>query len=150
MSYIDKLIANCQAAKVAKPTSELEVKDISSLNGVGKAIYIIEEVGGNPEQTFLNFSRYKGKKERACAKLNAPSSVMYVGSSTTGIKKRIEQHMGQGNKGTYALHLSHWFTGSYKILVKQYDVSDEILQIIEDDISDRLKPAFGKQGSNNK
>src|SRR5471030_3340809 len=88
--------------------------------------------------------------ERACAKLNAPSNVMYVGSSTTGIKKRIEQHVGQGHKATYALHLSHWFNGKYKITVWQYDVSDEVLQIIEDDISDRKKPAFGKQGGNNK
>lgn len=123
---------------------------LSSLDGVQKAIYIIEDMGGNPEETFQAFSRYKKKKERACAKLNSPSKVMYVGSSTTGVKKRIEQHMGQGNKGTYALHLRHWFKGKYKVTVKEYDVENEVLQIIEDDISDALKPAFGKQGSNNK
>lgn len=114
------------------------------------AIYIIEDLSGNQEETFLGFSRYKSKKERACARLNSPSKVMYVGSSTTGIKRRIEQHMGQGNKGTYALHLSHWFRGKYKITVKQYDVSDEVIQIIEDDLSDKYKPAFGKRGGNNK
>jgi hypothetical protein len=31
-----------------------------------------------------------------------------------------------------------------------YDVENEVLQIIEDDLSDILKPAFGKQGGNNK
>lgn len=150
MSYIDKLIENCKTAKAALPSKITEVDDLSALDGVQKAIYIIEEQGGNPEETFLAFSRYKEKKERACAKLNAPSRVMYVGSSTTGVKKRIEQHMGQGNKGTYALHLSHWFNEKYQVTVKQYDVTNEVLQIIEDDLSDALKPAFGKQGGNNK
>ena len=58
--------------------------------------------------------------------------------------------MGHGNKGTYALHLSHWFAGKFKITVKQYDVAGDVLQIIEDDLSYSLKPAFGKQGGNNK
>jgi Uri superfamily endonuclease len=107
-------------------------------------------LGENPEETFFEFSRYKRKKERACAKLNAQSNVMYVGSSTTGVKKRISQHIGYENKDTYALHLSHWFDGDYKVIVKQYDVIDEVLQIIEDDLSNTLKPAFGKNGGNNK
>jgi len=66
------------------------------------------------------------------------------------IKKRIKQHRGDGYEGTYALHLKHWFKFQYKITVKQYSVSKEVLQIIEDDLSDRLKPAFGKKGGNNK
>jgi len=151
MSYIDKLIKDCEAAKTAQTSRVIDgVSDLSELNGIEKAIYIIEEIDGNPEKTFSSFSRYKEKKERKCAKLNAPSEVMYVGSSTTGVKKRIEQHMGQGHKDTYALHLSYWFEGTYKVTVRQYDVSDEVLQIIEDDLSDRLKPAFGKKGANNK
>lgn len=150
MTYIDNLIKSCQAAKNATPIQDIDVGDLSVLNKIDKAIYIIEQTEGDPEKTFLEFARYKEKKERACAKLNEPSHVMYVGSSTTGVRKRIEQHMGQGHKGTYALHLSHWFSGKYKITVRQYDVSDDVLQIIEDDLSDRLKPAFGKQGGNNK
>lgn len=148
MSYIDLLITSCNAAKAATPVKEIDGADLTALDGIEKAIYVIEEIDGDPEQTFLAFSRFKEKKKRACAKLNAPSMVMYVGSSTTGVRKRIEQHMGCGNKGTYALHLSHWFSGNYKITVRQYDVADEVLQIIEDDLSDKLKPAFGKQGGN--
>lgn len=150
MSYIDTLIKNCESAKKAKPTKVVEVGDVSDLDGIQTAVYVIEETGGNPKDTFSAFSCYKAKKERACAKLNAPCKVMYVGSSTTGVRKRIEQHLGRGNKGTYALHLEHWFQGKHKITVKQYDVSKEVLQIIEDDLSFRLKPAFGKQGGNNK
>lgn len=150
MSYIETLIQNCHIAKAAIPSKVIEVDGLSALDGIQKAIYIIEEVDGKPEETFQAFTRYKAKKERACARLNAPSAVLYVGSSTTGVRKRIEQHLGRGNKGTYALHLSHWFSGKYKVTVKQYDVSDQVLQIIEDDLSHSLKPAFGKQGGNNK
>ena len=150
MGYIDRLIENCKTAKESSPTNEFEFNNLSSLDNIKQAIYVIEEIGGDIEETFLKFSRYKEKKERKCAKLNAPSQVMYVGSSTTGVRKRIEQHLGDGHVGTYALHMKHWFKGKYKITIKQYDVTKEVLQIIEDDLSDQLKPAFGKQGGNNK
>lgn len=150
MDYIDRLIENCKAAKESFPTDEFEFNDLSSLDKIKQAIYVIEEIDGDIEETFLKFSRYKEKRERKCAKLNAPSKVMYVGSSTTGVRKRIEQHLGYGHVGTYALHMKHWFTGKHKITIKQYGVTKEVLQIIEDDLSDQLKPAFGKQGGNNK
>jgi hypothetical protein len=54
---------------------------------------------------------------------------------------------GSGNKATSALHLSHWFNGKYKVTVKQYDVEHEVLQIIEDDLSDLLRPAFVKKAA---
>ncbi len=116
-------------------------------------LYIIEEIGGDKHQTSADFSRYKEKKDRSCPKDNkAPSSVMYVGSSTTNIRKRIEQHKGDGHPKTYALHLKHWFKGNYKITIKEYqkDLDKGILQIIEDNLSYNLKPAFGKKGGNNK
>jgi len=75
-----------------------------------------------------------------------------VGSSTTGLKKRIKEHLGDGSKSTYSLQLKHWFNGSYRITIKVYDdkISREVIQIIEDNLSHQLKPAFGKQGGNNK
>lgn len=51
---------------------------------------------------------------------------------------------------TYALHMKNWFKGEYKISILVYDEPIEILQIIEDNISNNLKPAFGKMGGNNK
>jgi hypothetical protein len=92
MSYIDKLIENCKIAKAASLVQEFCLEDLSQLNEIRQAIYVIEQIDGNEEEAFLDFSQYKGKKERKCAKLNAPSKVMYVGSSTTGVKNRIEQH----------------------------------------------------------
>jgi hypothetical protein len=150
MSYIDNLIRNCERAKEAKPVREFVMNSISDLRDINKAIYIIEQLNGDPKKTFQDFERYKKSKERACAKLNSPSMVMYVGSSTTGLQNRISQHLGDGNKATYALHLKHWYSGQYKIQIKVYEEPDAVLQIIEDDLSDKLKPAFGKQGANNK
>lgn len=150
MDYIDRLIKCCKVAKKATAVREFELQELSELDGISQAIYVIEDVSGDNQKTFLDFSRYKEKKERACSKLNSPSNIMYVGSSTTGVRKRIEQHIGDGHKGTYALHLSHWFKGNQKITIKQYDEKKNVLQIIEDDLSDKLKPAFGKQGGNSK
>ena len=146
MSYIDELIANCQIAKNSSPLREYEFDNLTQLDDVSKAIYIIEDL----EKTFIEFARYKATKERACSKLNFPSRVMYVGSSSTGVKKRIKEHLGDGSKSTYSLHLKHWFKGKYRIMIKEYGESPEVLQIVEDDLSDRLNPAFGKKGGNNK
>lgn len=150
MDYIDRLIKNCETAKRAIPVNEFILNDLTELDGIKKAIYIIEQVGGDIEKTFNELVEYKSKKERACPKLNNPSKVMYVGSSTTGIKRRIKEHVGQGYKNTSSLHLSHWYTEDYKITVREYDVSNEILQILEDALYHKLKPAFGKLGGNNK
>ena len=152
MNYIDRIISNCEAAKKQKPIREfiLNQNDLSELNGINMAIYIIEQVSGNPEKTFNTLKEYKATKDRACPALNQPSHVMYVGSSTTGLKNRIKQHIGSGAKQTYSLHLSEWFHDDYMITIKEYYCSREIIQIIEDELSDRLKPAFGKQGGNNK
>lgn len=150
MTYIDTLIENCEKAKSATPVKDFVLSDMSELDGIDKAIYIIEEVGGDSEKTFIALSNYKKTKERACPKLNAPSSVMYVGSSITGIKKRIEQHLVDGPEGTCALHLKHWFKGSHKITVKVFSEPAAVIQIIEDALSHDLAPAFGKTGGNNK
>jgi hypothetical protein len=150
MTYIDSLIENCKKAKAAKLVKEFVLSEISALDDIEKAIYIIEELEGDNEKTFIDLSNYKKTKKRACPKLNAPSPVMYVGSSTTGIRRRIEQHLGDGPKGTYALHLKHWFEGKHKITVKVFDEPIEVIQIIEDALSHDLSPAFGKSGGNNK
>ena len=150
MSYIDKLIASCEEAKVAKPIREFVLGEMSQLDKIKTAIYIIEQVSGDISETFNFLKNYKASKERACPALNSPSKIMYVGSSTTGVKSRIKQHIGDGHKGTYALHLKHWYKGNYKITIMEFDKTRDVLQIIEDDISERLSPAFGKKGGNNK
>lgn len=57
--------------------------------------------------------------------------------------------MGEGHEATYALHLNHWFgSRKLKITIKEFNVSRDVLQIIEDAISYNLSPAFGKRGGN--
>ena len=150
MSYLDTLIKNCENAKVAKPIKEFELHCLTQLDNIKQAIYIIEQVDSDSDKVFQDFSEYKALKERKCSKLNSPSKTMYVGSSITGVRKRIEQHQGLSSASTYALHLKHWFNGELKIIIKQYDQHRDVLQIIEDDLSNQLKPAFGKQGGNGK
>ena len=148
--YIDKLIKNCELAKQSKMIQEFEYTNLSALDNISTAIYIIEEINGDKEKTFSDLKIYKNTKQRKCPKLNSASQVLYVGSSTSGLKKRINEHIGNGSKNTYSLHLKHWFKGKYKITIQIYEEPIEILQIIEDNLSYQLKPAFGKQGGNNR
>lgn len=82
MSYIDKLIASCHQAKAAQPIQTLVITkgtDLAALERIQKAIYVIEEINGNQDETYQALALYKGKEERACPKLNKASDVMYVG-----------------------------------------------------------------------
>ena len=156
MSYIEKLIDNCKRALAPQSVEEFEFNDPAQiklerrLDGKCNCIYVIEEMHGNSEETFKDFETYKKDSTRKCPKANSHSSVLYVGSSTTGLKNRIKQHVGDGPAGTYALNLKHWFKGKYIISVKIYREPIEVLQIIEDDLADKLSPAFGKRGGNNR
>lgn len=158
-SYLDQLIANCEEAKKALPIREIvldNIKDIDKTKGIKSAIYIIQEVNGCPFKTFNDFTLFKegegvkGDKGMRCAQLNSPSEILYIGSSTTSLKGRLKQHTIGVNSGTYALRLNNWFTGQYLIHIKEYDVSREVLQLIEDDLAFELQPAFGKRGPNSK
>jgi len=151
MRYLDDLIEACETAKLAKPVQEFIMSDLDELKNIKTAIYVITELDGDPSKTFEAFKAFKEKTERKCAKINHASSTLYVGSSTTGLHKRIQQHLGNGHKSTYALHLSHWTEGRrIEIKVSEYNVSRTVLQLIEDAKSSMLKPAFGKLGGNNK
>ena len=88
--YLDNLITNCKLAKKLKPDYEFIFNSLSELNKISKAIYIIEEIEGNVQTTFTELKAYKNKNERKCPKLNKPSSTLYVGSSTTGLKKELK------------------------------------------------------------
>jgi len=96
--YIDTLIENCQQAKTSKPIKEFIFNNLEQLNGIKQAIYIIEEVNGDKDKTFNDFTTYKNTKKRKCSKPNQPSSTMYVGSSTTGIKKELNNTLEMGTK----------------------------------------------------
>ncbi|HDK8953815.1 TPA: GIY-YIG nuclease family protein [Acinetobacter baumannii] len=165
-NYLDILIANCQAAKKAVCIKDFILTNGSELEGINSAIYIIREIDGDSQITFEAFKRFKQeqkeKKERnkknmgvkedvlLCPKLNKPSEVLYVGSSIKKLKNRLNQHIKNTNNDTYALRLQEWFSGQYEVQIKVYNVTRDVLQLIEDNLSFDLNPAFGKKGSNNK
>lgn len=158
--YINQLIADCEVAKLASPFKKLKIEheqDVPSCLINGRGIYVFKEVGGNPQITFSEFEAYKmpdGKVKSGpggLPRINAPSGVMYVGSSRNSLKSRLCEHLGSpSNRGTSALRLQEWFSGKYEIDVLLFDVSNSVLQIVEDNLSDVLSPAFGKQGGNGK
>lgn len=138
MTLSHQLLINC---------SYKELIDFNS------GIYLIKLVEGDKNVAYSRFISFKKLKQRSCAKVNSHSSeVLYVGSSTTNIRKRIGEHLGEGNASTYSLHLKYWLPDQFKIEieVRNYSESREVIQLIEDDLSYRHSPAFGKKGSNNK
>ena len=98
MAYLDDLIEDCRAAKKAKPMKQFIMGELNELKEIKSAIYIIRERNADTDSTFHAFQEFKKKKERACAKLDHPSSTLYVGSSTTGLMRRVKQHLGNGPK----------------------------------------------------
>lgn len=168
LSYLDQLIANCEAAKKAICIKQIILDKDTDISDISSAIYIIKEKGGNTQITFDQFKKFKDEQTQkkksnknkknteekevilACPKLNSPSQTLYVGSSTTGLRARLYQHTTHAPHGTYALRLNEWFSGKYEIEIRVYNETNEVLQLIEDDLSFALKPAFGKKGSNNK
>ena len=130
--------------------------DLNKLRGVKNAIYVIEQIDGKHKECFTTFENHRKQhsKDYNFAQINDnPCKVLYVGSSKTGLKSRIKEHLGLlKSKQKYALHLNKWFKGEIKIIVYVLNsaIKRNVLQIIEDAKSYDLKPAFGKRGKNNK
>ena len=90
---------------------------------------------------------------------SAPDSrYLYVGSSFFSkgrrdtLSTRLKQHLGFGNRNTYALHLRQWardLPGSVKITALQYPgtVKREAILAIENCLADKCKPLLGRRGS---
>lgn len=145
--YIRELIANCGRALEASPERELVLQNLADLDGIERAIYTIELIAGDETQVFLDFVEHRARRERASAKVNAPSKTLYVGSSTTDVKARIRQHLGDGHKATSALHLKHWCDPIYQVCVLVYpDLPRPVIQILEDSMAYKLKPPSARRG----
>lgn len=86
---------------------------------------------------------------------NNDSNYLYVGSSTSDFIGRLKNHLGLRNSiRTYSLHLSKWDKNlEYNIEVVTYqlkgknqlDISNVVVELIEQQIWDKLKPLFGKR-----
>lgn len=99
------------------------------------------------------FSQAKTRKvgNRAYARLQAPSSVLYVGSSSS-LLARIKQHLGYGPQRTYAMQLSLWLPdldAQLELSVWRFSPTTPkaVLQAIEDSLWAQQKPMLGRQGA---
>jgi hypothetical protein len=92
----------------------------------------------------------KASSDRAFARLLEPSECFYVGSSQK-IARRVEEHLGYGGKGTFAMQLAHWAPSlriKLEFVCAKYptSVSYGTVQALEDVLWDELKPMFGRKG----
>ena len=69
MGYLDTLIQQCYIAKTAIPVQEFIFSTLDDLPKISKAIYIIEQVEGDINETFNRFRVFKEQATHACAKL---------------------------------------------------------------------------------
>lgn len=121
----------------------------------GLYLYTISRESCEPSNDVVSRSfadaKASEKGKRAYARLNAPSSCIYVGGSEK-IHQRIKEHLGYGAKGTYSLQLAAWAVPHnlhLKLCCAQYsaETSSEVLQALEDTLWAELKPMFGRQGA---
>lgn len=99
------------------------------------------------------FERAKTLKtgNRAYARLQKPSHVLYVGSSSA-LSSRIKQHLGYGPQRTYAMQLSLWlpdWDDQLQIQAWRFAPSTPkaVLQAIEDSLWAQQQPMLGRQGA---
>lgn len=128
-------------------------------------VYIIEILDNNSKsnliEQFLSFSTQNKSKIKNKDRINhsryneTDSSILYVGSTINDFRKRLYDHLGIKNSvRTYSLHLSKWDNSiEYSIRISLYEIKylsnkipeRGIVELIEQQIWDQLKPIFGKK-----
>lgn len=158
MSYIDDLIHACLIAKQTFAIKTFQFYNTDNLEFLhiykqDKIIYVIELVEGSPQDVFDKLKAFQAlKTQYACPKINHPARTLYVGSCRSHFPRRMRQHFTEQYPTTSGLHLNQWYQGQVKVRCYVYatDILPEVLQLLEDDLSHQLNPAFGKKGANNK
>ena len=151
-------------------SSEFRTKEIlnESIYKVKKSnlplIYTIEllDIGKLPRllNLFEDFSKknklkVKNKDRVNVSKYNKThSSFLYVGSSTTDFYARLKNHFGTRGNRVYSLHLCKWDNDiNYDLKLRTYTIENtkslntmhSIVELVEQQVWDELKPNFGKQ-----
>jgi hypothetical protein len=103
----------------------------------------------------VNKLKIAGKNRINLSRYNCTSSdVLYVGSSTTDFKTRIKNHLGTAGTQVFSLHLCKWDNSlDYDLEISVYEVISTntetidrlIVEILEQQFWDKLKPVFGKR-----
>lgn len=123
--------------------------------GKGAYLYTLIRTSNEPNNDVISRAFADAKAEergtRAYARLNQPSSSVYVGSSEK-IHQRLKEHLGFGAKGTYSLQLAAWarpYNFELAFWCAQYpsDTPSDVLQALEDTLWAEMRPMFGRQGA---
>lgn len=149
------------ASSVLLPFADQDRTSVStaleaSLVDIQTAIYAISLPEADPATIHRSLSKARNDKvdgrsySRVLPLGEAPTNVLYVGSSRT-LRKRLMEHLGFGQKKTFSLHLRQWGCGlgPARIDVRAYpaDLPNALLCALEDHMADQLRPLFGKRGS---
>jgi len=123
-------------------------------NRGNRYIYIIQ--ASNDTDIDKCYHQYEKAKTnnvggRAYARINKPSRTFYIGSSSS-LGSRIKQHLGFGPKGTFSLQTAYWLNeifGELNIIIWRFskEISQEIIQVVEDGLWGKCKPMFGRKGA---
>lgn len=132
------------------------LRDVSEWAGAGNAFLYYFECGSasiDLAKVQSTFTRAKARKahERAYPRLNVQGTCFYVGSSRS-LVKRLEEHLGFGARGTYALQLTHWaapLSLRLHFVCARYadETPREVIQALEDTLWMAMRPMFGRRGA---
>lgn len=120
----------------------------------------LDEVGN--EEICKKINDYKNLKTYKYPKVNSNNcfqgnNVLYVGKSKGILKTRLQGHLGNGSKSTYALHLGQWKNDETlkKVKLKLHyafvdldndHIESEILEMLETALHRKYKPILGRTG----
>ncbi|MBT9096347.1 hypothetical protein KFZ76_01310 [Methylovulum psychrotolerans] len=133
------------------------ISQISKILARNDYIYIFKTCGQNRDNRKFRNELLKAKKtqekgEKDFPKVNEANKgtqYLYVGRSHK-LKNRIRQHLDDGYKGTYAMHMKRWcdsLNETVEILYFELEDKDNLLvQAVEDALWDKLRPCFGRKG----
>ena len=120
----------------------------------GRYVYVFESEATSPQQAQLHAAmraaRSEKRGERSYSRLLKPSPVFYVGSSSS-LRTRVREHLGFGQRATFAMQLAHWaqvvdVTVTLSVAVYPSDTADEVLGALEDHLWTLRQPMLGRQG----
>ncbi|ANI04237.1 hypothetical protein A210_16790 [Pseudomonas putida SJTE-1] len=128
-----------------------KLKSLSAPKGRYIYQFTVEQTLSETLHQAFKAAKSAGRNDRAYCRVNAASALLYVGSSTD-LHSRIKQHLGFGNKGTYAMQLCHWLPeleGALNIQAWRFaqNVDNSVIQAIEDGLWALNRPMFGRQGA---
>jgi len=120
----------------------------------------LEEVGN--KEICNKIDSFKTLKTHKYPKINSNNccegnNVLYVGKSKGILHTRLQSHLGNGSKSTYALHLGQWKNDDIlkKVKLKLYydfvdlhndHIESEILEMLETALHREYKPILGRTG----